>query len=110
MKRKRDEETLKIQGLPRSVVVEEFFKLTFPDAAREMDIDEEGEEEGEIEKDKQVRDKELFNERKSRINEMVDCLSFLLTALKERNVHLFIRIIARCGVATCRSLLKQTMV
>lgn len=106
MKRKRNNEPALIQGISRAVIHKKLFELTFPDVVYGMDV----EEEGEVEEERDSCEIELRNERYHRIEDLVNCLELLLVVLKERNVNLFIRIVSRCGITFCRSLLKETIV
>lgn len=106
MKRQRDD--AKIRGHNRSVIFDKMFKLAFPECFGSMEVDVE-KEEGAIEEDDQSV-KDLMESRRRQIDEMVECLDSLLSTLNEKNVSLFIRVVVRCGVQLCRSLLKETLV
>lgn len=48
--------------------------------------------------------------RGSAVNEAQQCLRELLNSLEEKNMELFVRIVARVGVQTCRDILRETRV
>lgn len=108
MKRRRGCATPTIQGIPRNAIFKEILELSYPrDVGMEVDDEE---EEGAVEDDRIARERELESEKYNKVNEMVDCLDHVLKTLEEKNVHLFARIVSRCGVDRCRSFLKQCIV